>query len=104
MDGGDDNKALEDIIAGFEAANPGVKIKPTYVPEDTYPTKLQTTLVADAPDIAYSYGWDLMFGFKPLNDTFEENDIDVDDYSSVVKTTASGTGRTTASARRWGAW
>ena len=83
-DGGEDNKALEDIIAGFEAANPGVKIKPTYVPEDTYATKLQTALVADAPDIAYAYGWDLMFGFKPLNETFEANDIDVEEYSDVV--------------------
>lgn len=88
LDGGDDNKALEDIIAGFEAANPGITITPTWVPEDTYPTKLKTMLLADPPDIASPYGWEQTLTFEPLNEpVFEEYSIAIDDYSSVLKTT-----------------
>lgn len=85
-DGGDDNKALEDIIAGFEAANPGITIETTFVPEDTYVTKLQTMLVAEPPDLAIGYGWDVNLGFTPLNDiVFDAYGIDLADYSAVVE-------------------
>ena len=86
LDGGSDNKALNDIIAGFEAANPGIKITPTYVPEDTYPTKLKTMLLADPPDIASPYGWGQTVAFQPLNEqVFDKYGIKIDDYSSVTK-------------------
>lgn len=88
LDGGDDNKALEDIIAGFEAANPGVTVSATFVPEDTYATKLKTMLLAEPPDIASPYGWDQTLTFEPLNDiVIDEYGIDLDDYSSVIRTT-----------------
>ena len=84
LDGGDDNLALEEIVAAFEEQNDGVNIEITYVPEDTYATKLQTALLADAPDIASPYGADTLFSFEPLNTVFEANDIDVDDYNATL--------------------
>jgi multiple sugar transport system substrate-binding protein len=88
LDGGSDNKALDDIISGFEAANPGIKVTATWVPEDTYPTKLKTMLLADPPDIASPYGWGQTVGFEPLNKrVFDKYGINIDDYSSVMKTT-----------------
>src|SRR5688500_2654819 len=81
LDGGDDNKALGDIIAGFEAANPDITVKATWVPEDTYPTKLKTMLLAEPPDIATPYAWDQTLTFEPLNEKLlEEYDISLDDY------------------------
>lgn len=92
-DGGDDNKALEDIITGFEAANPGITIETTFVPEDTYVTKLQTMLVAEPPDIAIGYGWDVNLGFTPLNDiVFDAYGVDLADYSAVVDSSCSWEG------------
>jgi len=86
IDGGDDNLALEEIVAAYEEQNDGVKVEITYVPEDTYATKLQTTLLADAPDIAAPYGSDTYFSFLQLDDVvFGANGLDVDDYNSVLK-------------------
>jgi multiple sugar transport system substrate-binding protein len=85
VDGGDDNLALEDIVAAFEEQNDGVNIEITYVPEDTYATKLQTALLADAPDIASPYGADTYFSFEPLGPTvFEPYGIDPADYNAVL--------------------
>jgi multiple sugar transport system substrate-binding protein len=45
-------KTLEGLIAEFEKANPGVKVKYTTAPYDTYFTKLQTDIAAaQAPDV-----------------------------------------------------
>ena len=93
IDGGDDNKALEDIIDAFEEANPGITVTPTYVPEDTYATKLQTSLIADAPDVASPYGWDTMFQFSPLDElVFEPNGIDPADYNATLGNSCSWEG------------
>jgi len=86
FDGGDDNKALEDIIAAFEAANPGITVTPTFIPEDSYTTKLQTSLLAEPPDIASPYNWDLMFEFTPLNDlVLDAHGVSLDDLNGVVQ-------------------
>ena len=83
-DAGDDNLALEDVVAAYEEQNDGVNIEITYVPEDTYPTKLQTALLADAPDIAQPYGADTMLSFEPLDDVvFAANGLSLDDYNAV---------------------
>jgi len=85
IDGGDDNLALEDIASAFEAQNDGVTVEITYVPEDTYPTKLSTALLADAPDVATPYGADTAFSFEPLDDTvFAANDLDPGDYNAAL--------------------
>ncbi|MEO8262419.1 MAG: extracellular solute-binding protein [Pseudolysinimonas sp.] len=84
LDGGDDNLALEDIVAAYEEQNDGVHIEITYVPEDTYPTKLQTALLADAPDIAAPYGADTMLSFEPLDEVvFAANGLKLSDYNAV---------------------
>ena len=45
-------KALESIIAAFEKENPGIQVKYTTAPFDTYFTKLQTDIAAgQAPDV-----------------------------------------------------
>jgi len=86
LDGGEDNLALEEIVDAFEAQNDGVHIEITYVPEDTYPTKLQTALLADAPDIAAPYGADTMLSFEPIDDlVFDAYDLDPGDYNSVLE-------------------
>jgi multiple sugar transport system substrate-binding protein len=86
IDGGDDNLALEEIVAAFEEQSDGVDIAITYVPEDTYATKLQTSLLADAPDIAAPYGAETMFEFEPLNDlVFADNGLNVGDYNAVLE-------------------
>jgi multiple sugar transport system substrate-binding protein len=86
LDGGEDNLALEEIVDAFEAQNDGVHIEITYVPEDTYPTKLQTALLADAPDIAAPYGADTMLSFEPIDDlVFGANGLNPADYNSVLE-------------------
>ena len=86
LDGGEDNLALEEIVAAFEEQSDGVKIDITYVPEDTYATKLQTSLLADAPDIAAPYGAETMFSFDPLDEVvFEANGLNISDYNAVLE-------------------
>jgi multiple sugar transport system substrate-binding protein len=86
LDGGDDNLALEEIVAAYEEQSDGVDIAITYVPEDTYATKLQTSLLADAPDIAAPYGAETMFEFEPLNDVvFADNGLNIGDYNAVLE-------------------
>jgi multiple sugar transport system substrate-binding protein len=86
LDGGDDNLALEDIADAYEAEHPGTTIEITYVPEDTYTTKLQTAMLADSPDIATVYGADSAYSFLSLNDAlFAANGIDPDDYNATLR-------------------
>jgi multiple sugar transport system substrate-binding protein len=86
LDGGEDNLALEEIVDAFEKQSDGVKIDITYVPEDTYATKLQTSLLADAPDIAAPYGAETMFSFDPLDEVvFEANGLNIGDYNGVLE-------------------
>lgn len=88
IDGGEDNLALEDIVAAYEEQNDGVDIEVTYVPEDTYATKLQTSLLAEAPDLAAPYGADTYFSFLPLNDlVFADNGLSPDDYNATLEST-----------------
>ncbi len=53
-------------------------------PEDTYPTKLETALLADAPDLAAPYGTNTFFSFTPLNKIFKDRGINVSDYNAVL--------------------
>jgi multiple sugar transport system substrate-binding protein len=86
LDGGEDNLALEEIVAAYEEQSDGVDIVITYVPEDTYATKLQTSLLADAPDIAAPYGAETMFEFEPLNEVvFADNGLNIGDYNAVLE-------------------
>jgi multiple sugar transport system substrate-binding protein len=85
VDGGEDNAVLDEIIAAYEEQNDGVTVEVTYVPEDTYVTKLQTAMLADAPDIANTYNTGLMFDFLPLNESvYDANDLAIDDFNAAL--------------------
>lgn len=86
VDGGEDNLALDEIVAAYEEQNDGQSVEVTYVPEDTYATKLQTALIADAPDIASPYGFGTFFSFLPLEErVFGDHDLEIDDYNPVMQ-------------------
>ena len=85
LDAGEDNAALDAIIDAYEEQSDGITVEVTYIPEDTYVTKLQTAALADAPDIATVYNTGLMFDFLPLNGpVYEENDIAIDGFNAAL--------------------
>lgn len=85
IDGGEDNAVLDEIVAQYEAQSDGVTVEVTYVPEDTYVTKLQTATLADPPDVANTYNTGLMFDFLPLNETvYEANDLSIDSFNAAL--------------------
>jgi multiple sugar transport system substrate-binding protein len=85
VDAGEDNAALEGIVAAYEDQSDGITVDVTYIPEDTYVTKLQTASLADSPDIANIYNTGLMFDFLPLNDSvYDANGISIDDFNAAL--------------------
>ena len=48
---------IENAVARFEEANPGVKVEITVLENDPYKTKLRTVMGSgDAPDVFHSWG------------------------------------------------
>lgn len=85
LDGGEDNAVLDEIVSAYEAQSDGVTVEVTYVPEETYVTKLQTAMLADSPDVANTYNTGLMFDFLPLNETvYDANGLSIDDYNAAL--------------------
>ena len=85
IDAGEDNAALDGIVAAYEEQSDGITVEVTYIPEDTYVTKLQTAMLADSPDLATVYNTGLMFDFLPLNESvYDANDIAVDGFNAAL--------------------
>lgn len=61
---GDYVKVDEAAVARFQAANPGVEVKVTYMPYADYMTKLKATLAAGEPPDIFQVPWDS--GFRDL--------------------------------------
>lgn len=88
--GNGDDELLTKLTAEFEAANPGVTVTVSNIPEDVYVTKLQTAILADdAPDLAFVYGKGYVKSFQPLNDTLYK-ELPLSDYNETVLDGACG--------------
>lgn len=75
---------LPRVIESFEAANPGIHIEVTDIPEADYVTKIDTALIAGAPpDIAFVYvpRWIKAGSFTPLDDVLSAQGINVADFN-----------------------
>ncbi len=56
-------KAMEELIADFEAANPDIKVKWNNFDHEGYKTAIRNFLTADAPDVADWYAGNRMAPF-----------------------------------------
>ncbi len=75
---------VPNLVKGFEAENPNVKIEVTDIPEDNYVTKIATALAAGKPpDIGYMYenSWMKAGRVLPLDDTIAADGIDTSHYN-----------------------
>jgi multiple sugar transport system substrate-binding protein len=73
------------LIAAFEADNPGVTVQLTEIPEGDYVTKIDTALLAgEGPDIAFVYvpRWLKAGKFVSLNSAIEQAGIPFDDFNT----------------------
>lgn len=80
---------LNELIAEFEAANPGVKVDVTAYPEAQYSLKIQTAIAAGAaPDLAHVGGPDQMRTgiFLPLDDMIAAYGIDLSTFAQSIVT------------------
>ena len=60
-------KAMEELIAGFEAAHPDVKVKWNNFDHEGYKSAIRNFLTADAPDVAAWYAGNRMAPFVSAN-------------------------------------
>ncbi len=69
-------KAMEELIAGFEAANPDIKVKWNNFDHEGYKSAIRNFLTADAPDVAAWYAGNRMSPFvkaglfEPVDDVW----------------------------------
>jgi multiple sugar transport system substrate-binding protein len=69
-------KAMEELIAGFEAANPDIKVKWNNFDHEGYKSAIRNFLSADAPDVAAWYAGNRMAPFvkaglfEPVDDVW----------------------------------
>ena len=69
-------KAMEELIAGFEAANPDIKVKWNNFDHEGYKSAIRNFLTADAPDVAAWYAGNRMAPFvtaglfEPVDDVW----------------------------------
>lgn len=86
FDAGENNSLVEELIDEFEAVHEGVTVTPTYVPEDTYVTKLQTAMLADPPDIATTYNMDGLVQFAPIQESvLDAAGVELDDFNQALR-------------------
>lgn len=87
-DGGETIKVMEDMIARFEKANPGITIKNMNFPAD-YDTKITTMVAAGTPpDIAFLESGTVLYPFSSEGklsnlEDFMKNDPDYDESSMM---------------------
>jgi len=86
-------KAFEDLIKGFEAANPDVKVTLNLFDHEGYKTSIRNFLTADAPDIANWYAGNRMLPyvkaglFEPVDDVWEKNGLNQSMASAATSMT-----------------
>jgi multiple sugar transport system substrate-binding protein len=75
------------LIDKFEAANPDIKVELTNVPEEQYPTKVETALAAgQPPDLGFILDrrWLKEGKLEPLDDVVKAENIDLSSWASGV--------------------
>ena len=93
-------KAFEDVVKGFEAANPDVTVKLNIMEREGYKTSIRNFLTADAPDIATWYAGNRMLPyvnaglFEPIDDVWEKHGMNESLASSASSLTSDG--------KKWG--
>lgn len=93
-------KAMEELIAGFEAANPDVKVKWNNFDHEGYKSAIRNFLAADAPDVAAWYAGNRMAPFvkaglfEPVDDVWEANGFNDQLKSAAASMTIDG--------KKWG--
>lgn len=81
-----ENAPLKAIAEAYEAQRNGVQVEITFVPEDTIEAKLQTAVLADAPDLVTVYSTNQIWQLQPLDDlVFTEHDIDVSGLNGTLQ-------------------
>ncbi len=91
-----DQKASQDLIDAFEAANPDIKVKWNNFDREGYKSAIRNFLIADAPDIAVWFPGNRMAPFvdaglfDPVDDVWDENNFREELASSIPTTTRDG--------------
>mgnify|MGYP000681081001 FL=1 len=93
-------KAFEDLIKGFEAANPDVKVTLNLFDHEGYKTSIRNFLTADAPDLATWYAGNRMLPYVKSG-LFESVD-DVWENNGLNKSLASAAASMTIDGKKWG--
>jgi multiple sugar transport system substrate-binding protein len=93
-------KAMEELIAGFEAANPDIKVKWNNFDHEGYKSAIRNFLTADPPDVAAWYAGNRMAPFvtaglfEPVDDVW-----DASGFNEQLKSTAASM---TIDGKKWG--
>jgi multiple sugar transport system substrate-binding protein len=93
-------KAMEELIAGFEAANPDIKVKWNNFDHEGYKSAIRNFLTADAPDVAAWYAGNRMAPFvkaglfEDVSDVWEANGLNDQLKSAAASMTMDG--------KKWG--
>ncbi len=93
-------KAMEDLIADFEAKNPDIKVKWNNFDHEGYKSAIRNFLTADPPDVAAWYAGNRMAPFvkaglfEPVDDVWEANGFNDQLKSAAASMTIDG--------KKWG--
>nr|WP_321462217.1 extracellular solute-binding protein [uncultured Cohaesibacter sp.] len=93
-------KAMEELIADFEAANPDIKVKWNNFDHEGYKSAIRNFLSADAPDVAAWYAGNRMDPFvkaglfEDITDVWDENGLNEQLHSAAASMTIDG--------KKWG--
>jgi multiple sugar transport system substrate-binding protein len=93
-------KAMEELIAGFQAANPGITVKWNNFDHEGYKSAIRNFLTADAPDVAAWYAGNRMAPFvkaglfEDVSDVWAANGLDDQLKSAAASMTIDG--------KKWG--
>ena len=93
-------KAMEELIAGFEAANPDITVKWNNFDHEGYKSAIRNFLSADAPDVAAWYAGNRMAPFvkaglfEDVTDVWDENNLNEELKSAAASMTIDG--------KKWG--
>ena len=93
-------KAMEELIASFEAANPDITVKWNNFDHEGYKSAIRNFLSADAPDVAAWYAGNRMAPFveaglfEDITDVWDENNLNEELKSAAASMTIDG--------KKWG--
>jgi multiple sugar transport system substrate-binding protein len=93
-------KAMEALIADFEAANPDIDVQLTNFDHEGYKTAIRNFLTADAPDLANWYAGNRMAPFVKAGQFMDVSDVW--EANGLKDALASSLGGMTIDGKQWG--